>query len=311
VNLIERTPQSVALKRDAAGSRYYTENLSATLQRWVLGVAWSLKPPRLYGVPATLFMLAKYSAGFGLKPGELPDPEKALRHPDGLAGICAEMSVPILRAAYAKGLYPHAHIGPEKWWAPKERMALFFEDFRIEKNLRRRIRQNEFRVTFDQAFAAVIRACAEPRPGWLHLTWIRPDIIEAYTSAFEAGLAHSVEVWDRAGNLAGGAYGLSVGRVFFTESQFTRQRDASKVGFTVLNCHLQRWGYLLNDGKFWSSYLNQLGFKLIPRAAFNALLAKGCDAPGRQGPWVVDASIDVSQWKPAESATPLGRELPL
>jgi leucyl/phenylalanyl-tRNA--protein transferase len=177
--------------------------------------------------------------------------------------------------------------------------------------LRRRIRQNEFRVTFDRDFNAVIRACAEKRPGRLHLTWITPQVVEAYTAAFEAGVAHSVEVWDRDGDLAGGVYGLSVGRIFFTESQFARQRDASKVGFTVLNCHLQRWGYLLNDGKHWSGYLSQLGFKPIPRAAFNAWLAEGCEAAGKQGPWAVDTSIDVTQWRPAEGATPLGREPPL
>jgi Leu/Phe-tRNA-protein transferase len=72
-------------------------------------------------------------------------------------------------------------------------------------------------------------------------------------------------LWDRAGNLAGGAYGLAVGRVFFTESQFSRQRDASKAGYATLNCHLQRWGYLLNDGKHLTDYLSQLGFTLIPR----------------------------------------------
>lgn len=310
MNLIERTPPRAALKREGVRPADI-EGLSATLQRWVLGVLWSLKPPRLYGVPATLLMLAKYYAGFGLKPGELPDPDDALHHPDGLDGICAEMSVPTLRAAYAKGLFPFAHIGPKKWWAPKERMALFFQDFRIEKNLRRRIRQNEFLVTFDQDFAAVIRACAEKRPGRLHLTWITPDVIQAYTAAFDAGLAHSVEVWDRAGNLAGGAFGLSVGRAFFTESQFTRQRDASKIGFTVLNCHLQRWGYLLNDGKHWTGYLNQLGFKPIPRAEFNALLAKGCAEPGHQGRWAVDTSLDIAQWNPADGAPPLGREAQL
>jgi leucyl/phenylalanyl-tRNA--protein transferase len=310
VNLIERPPQSAALKPDAVGGTD-AESLSATLQRWVLGLLWSLKPPRLYGVPATLLMLAKYYAGFGLKPGELPNPGDALLHPDGLDGICAEMSVPTLRAAYAKGLFPFAHVGPKKWWAPKERMALFFGDFRIEKNLRRRIRQNEFLVRFDQDFAAVMRACAEKRPGRPHLTWITPDVIEAYTAAFAAGLAHSVEVWDRAGNLAGGAYGVSVGRVFFTESQFTRQRDASKIGFAVLNCHLQRWGYLLNDGKHWTGYLSQLGFKPIPRAEFNALLAKACAEPGHQGRWTVDPALDVARWNPAEGPAPLGQKRPL
>jgi leucyl/phenylalanyl-tRNA--protein transferase len=281
------------------------------LQRWVLGLTWSLKPPRLYGVPATLLMLGKYYAGLGLKPAELPEPAGGLRHPDGLAGICADMSVTTLRAAYAKGLYPFAHVGPKKWWAPRQRMALFFDEFRIEKNLRRRMRQNDFLVTFDQDFAAVIRACAEPRPGRLHLTWITPDVIKAYTAAFESGLAHSVEVWDRAGDLVGGTYGVSVGRVFFTESQFTRQRDASKIGFAVLNCHLQRWGYLLNDGKHRTSYLNQLGFKLIPREEFNALLAKGCAEAGRQGRWAVDPSIDVAKWNPVDAAGQLGNEAPL
>ena len=282
------------------------QSLAQTFQRWVLGFLWALKPPRLYGVPATLAMLAKYYAGFGLRPGELPDPDRALRYPDGLAGICAELNVPILRAAYAKGLFPFAHIGPQKWWAPRERMALFFTDFRIEKNLRRRIRQNEFRVTFDQDFHAVMRACAEPRPGRPHLTWIRPDIIDAYTRAFAAGLAHSVEVWDRDGNLAGGAYGIALGRVFFTESQFARQRDASKAGFRVLNCHLQRWGFVLNDGKHRTGYLDQLGFKLIPRSRFNSLLEMNCNLPVHPGPWVVDHTIDVSQWSPEKAQASLG-----
>ncbi len=264
----------------------------------MLGAFWSLKPPRLYGVLATLAMVAKSYAGLGLKRGELPDPDRALRQPDGLAGICADMSVATLKRAYAEGLFPLAHIGSQKWWAPSERMVLFIEDFHLEKNLRRRLRQKEFRVTFDQDFAGVMRACAEPRPGRVPLSWIGEDTIEAYTRAFDAGLAHSVEVWDRAGNLVGGAYGLSIGRVFFTESQFGRQRDASKVGFATLNCHLQRWGYVLNDGKSLTGHLSQLGFTLVPRAAFNALLAKACREPGHDGRWSVDNRLDVAIWNP-------------
>jgi leucyl/phenylalanyl-tRNA--protein transferase len=269
-----------------------------SLQRFVLGLLWGLKPPRLYGLPATLAVVAKHYAGFGSRRGTLPDPDAALRRPDGLAGIVGDLSVPTLRGAYSKGLFPQAHAGPQKWWAPKERMALFIEDFHIEKNLRRRLKQQEFRVTFDQAFDAVIRACAEPRPGRLHVTWIRPDIIEAFTRAFHAGIAHSVEVWDGEDELVGGAYGLGVGRVFFTESQFARKRDASKVGFATLNCHLQRWGYVLNDGKLLTGHLSQMGFTLIPRGAFNALLAKACTEPGRDGRWAVDPSIDVARWNP-------------
>lgn len=295
--------QSLPLPRPQSRVLEAASPLTSRLKQWLLGVAWSLRPPRVYGVPATLGLVARHYAGFGPKRGELPDPDKALRHPDGLAGICDDMSVPNLVLAYAKGLFPFSHLGPQKWWAPKERMVLFIEDFHMEKTLRRRLRQHEFRVTFDQDFEAVMRACAEPRPGRVHLTWIRPDIIEAYTRAFDAGLAHSVEVWDRDGRLVGGAYGLAIGRVFFTESQFTRQRDASKVGFAVLNCHLQRWGYVLNDGKHATGYLSQLGFRLVRRPAFNALLAKACREAGRVGRWSVDDTLDVAKWEPKAGFT--------
>lgn len=234
------------------------------LQCFVLGIVRNLKPPQLCR----------------------------------LTGIGADLSVPTLKRAYTAGLLPRVRIGSQKWWAPSERMALFIEDFHIDKNLRRRLRHKEFKVTFDRDFAAVIRACAKSRPGRLSVSRIRDDIIEAYRRAFDAGLAHSVEVWDRAGNLVGGAYGLAVGRVFFTESQFTRQRDASKVGFATLNCHLQRWGYVLNDGKYLSGHLSQLGFTLVPRASFNALLATACREPGREGRWTVDDRVDIAGWNP-------------
>jgi Leu/Phe-tRNA-protein transferase len=83
--------------------RMQSDGLRQTLQRWVLGLLWSLKPPRLYWVPATLLMLARHYAGLGLPPGALPDPDKALRHPDGLAGICTDMSIPTLESAYRRG----------------------------------------------------------------------------------------------------------------------------------------------------------------------------------------------------------------
>ncbi len=296
---IGRSLQSTALSPPAAqrggddGSRR-----RGALRRWVLGLLWSLKPPRLYGVPAMLAMLAKHYAGLGLRPGALPDPEKALRHPDGLAGICTDMSVPTLRAAYAKGLFPLAHIGPQKWWAPPERMVSFPETVHISKTTRRLLRIKQYEVTFDTAFAAVMTACAEPRPGRMHVTWIRPDVIESYQALHAAGLAHSVEVWDRSGNLAGGLYGVAIGKAFITESMFARQPDASKVGFVTLSCHLQKWGFVLNDGKRESGHLSRLGFTLMPRAKFNALLAQACAEPGREGRWAVDKTIDVSQWDP-------------
>jgi len=274
------------------------EALPDRLRRWVLGTAWSLKPPRTWGVPATLWMVASHYAGLRDVEEGVPDPDLALSSPDGLVGICHDMGVENLMAGYRKGLFPFSHLGPHKWWAPSIRMVLRLPDFHMEKNLRRRLRNRHFTVTFDRAFEEVVRGCGEPRPGRPKLTWVTPDVIDAYMALHKAGHAHSVEVWDAEGNLAGGTYGLAAGKVFFTESQFTRQRDASKVGFATLNCHLQKWGFVLNDGKFHTGHLAQAGFQLMPRSQFNALLARHCDGQGHEGPWVVDETLDVGSWDP-------------
>jgi len=278
------------------------ESLGARGRRLILGLAWAMRPRRIAGVPATLAMVAAHyleRLGYGSLEEALPDPETALRRPDGLAGICTSLDPRTLMRAYAKGLYPWCHVGPMKWWAPRERMVLFFERFHIEKNLRRRLRNHHFRVTFDHDFAAVMRGCAEPRPGRPHLTWITPPVMRAFQDLHELGHAHSVEVWDDEGELAGGLYGLAVGGVFFTESQFVRKRDASKVGFATLNCHLQRWGFALDDGKSPTAHLSQLGFELIPRARFNAILAEHCAREVKVGRWRVDPALDVGAWDPA------------
>jgi hypothetical protein len=106
--LIERQSPSLTA-RPAPAERTAGEQPGATLRRWALGLLWSLKPPRLYGIPATLLMLARHYAGLGLSPGALPNPDRALTNPDGLAGICTDLSVPAL-AAYGKGLFPFAEM---------------------------------------------------------------------------------------------------------------------------------------------------------------------------------------------------------
>jgi len=303
--MIAQISRSLALPRLQSQVVKATAPLASRLKQVLLGVAWSLRPPRLYGVPATLALVARHFAGFGPKRGALPDPDKALNYPDGLVGICSDMSVPTLLLAYAKGLFPFSHIGPQKWWAPKERMVSFPENVYISKTTRRLIRIKQFDVTFDSDFAGVIDACAAPRPGRPHLTWITPDIIEHFTALHEAGYAHSVEVWDRSGTLAGGLYGLAVGKVFFTESMFSRERDASKIGFITLSRHLQHWGFVLNDGKRMTGHLSQLGFTLVPRKAFNAVLATACRVPGQVGRWSVDDRLDIANWEPK---APAGRD---
>lgn len=280
------------------------ESLFARLRRWALGTAWALKPPRTRSVPSVLYLMARHYTGLDPYKGELPYPENALA--GGVAGICADLDVDTLMMAYGRGLYPFSHVGPQKWLAPEERMVLFFENFDMEKNLRRRLRNRHFDVTFDQDFEGVVRGCAELRPGRPPLTWITPSIIEAYCKLFNAGHAHSVEVWDREGNLVGGVYGVAVGKIFFTESQFMRVRDASKVGFATLNCHLQHWGFALNDGKSFTPHLSSVGFRLVLRDAFNSVLASRATRgalpaePGK-GRWCVDETLDVGNWDPKAS----------
>ena len=216
-----------------------------------------------------------------------------LRPSSDLAGQRTDLSVFGLSAAYAKGLCPTCERGQQTWSAPGTRMVLFIENFHIEPAVRRRLARKDFRVTFDHDFAAVVRACASAGADRMD-----EALIASFVAAFDSGLAHSVEIWDRSGALAGGTFGLAIGRVFFTEGEFTRARDASKVGFVALNCHLQRWGYLLNDGKHLSGRLCQLGFLPVQRAAFDALLAMACTGTGQEGRWAVDQTLNLAAWNP-------------
>ena len=272
------------------------EALGDRMRRWALGMAWAARPPRTRDVPAVLYVLARHYAGLGPDPAVPPNPEDALG--DGIAGICPDLAVDTLVGGYSRGLFPFCHVGPHKWWSPRQRMVLFFENFDMEKNLRRRLRNRHFDVSFDRDFEGVMRGCAELRAGRLPLTWITPKVIDAYCALFEAGYAHSVEVWDKDGTLAGGAYGVSIGGAFFTESQFNRTRDAAKVGFATLNCHLQHWGFAFNDGKRHTPHLARIGFELIPRSRFCALVAEAVQRPAPPAPWSVDESLDVGNWDP-------------
>jgi leucyl/phenylalanyl-tRNA--protein transferase len=257
----------------------------------VLGqVSRSLVNSGLSGKPAALAILARHFIGFGRG---LPDPNKALSHPEGLAGVCSDLSVPTLVAAYAKGLYPEAG----KWWAPAERMVWFSENAHVSKRVSRLLQTRSYGVSFDEDFDGVLRACAP-----------EPAMEGAFKALYEDGYAHSVEVWDRSGRLAGGLYGLAIGQAFFTERMFSRERDAANVGAVTLSCHLQHWGFALNDGKRMSGQLSQLGFKVVPRFAFNGLLSKAVLESSRVGRWNVETGIDPARWNPKVPGT--GRAKP-
>jgi leucyl/phenylalanyl-tRNA--protein transferase len=282
--------------RAARRALLFRESPPQTVGRWALGVAWSLMPARIGGIPPLLklcfdeFLAPDYA---------LPDPERALTNPPGLAGIVHDFTMPTLLAAYRRGLYPLAHMAPLKWWSPPRRSLLFFDEFHMAKRLRRQMRQAHYTVTFDRDFEGVIAGCARRQSGYGHLTWITPKVMRAYAELFDAGFVHSFEVWNDKGRLVGGGYGVAIGGAFVTESQFSLEPNTSKIGFSVLNWHLARWGFAFNDGKLMTPTCKDMGFREIPRRDFLDRLAAAERRPGRAGRWQVEAdSATVADWRP-------------
>jgi leucyl/phenylalanyl-tRNA--protein transferase len=282
---------------DGRRAALFRESAADRLERWALGLAWSLSPKRAAGIPN----LARMCFDEFLAPNyALPDPELAQIKPEGLAGIVHEFTPSTVLAAYRRGLYPHAHIAPLKWWSPPQRSVLFFAETHLAKRLRRQMRQGQYTVTFDRDFEGVIAACAGRRSGRWHLTWITPKIMRTYAALFDAGHAHSFEVWNAKDELVGGGYGVSTGGAFSTESQFSREANTSKIGFAVLNWHLAKWGYAFNDGKLMTPTCQDLGFREIARSDYLTRLAEAERRPGRSGRWQVEAGATaVADWQPA------------
>lgn len=282
---------------DDRRARLFRETPLDRATRYALGLAWGLRPARLSGLPGLTRLLI---ADLVSPQRGLPDPERALARPDGLAGIAHDLSVPTLLEAYRRGLFPFCHVGPMKWWSPAERCVLSFGDLHLAKPMRRRMRRGDYSVTFDTDFDTVIKACAMPRGGRWPLTWITPAVMRAYSALHDAGHAHSFEVRNAAGELIGGGYGVAVGGAFFSESTFSRESDAAKIGFSVLNRHLAKWGFGFNDTKRPAPYLIAMGFRCVPRRAFLDRLAVAAAAPGRPGRWQVeDGAASVARWQPA------------
>ncbi|ODR94827.1 hypothetical protein AUC69_03210 [Methyloceanibacter superfactus] len=304
-SVVPQTPDGAGLApppadRAARRAALFRETPAETIQRVMLGTAWSLQPERI----DRLVPLAKLCMRHLLEPNDtLPN----LAHTPGapeLVGIADDLSVAKLAEAYAKGLFPHAHFGPTKWLSPPERCVLFFDDYHMSKRLKRLMRQGTYRVTFDQDFEGVIKACAGKREGRWHLTWITPRIMRAYAALYDAGLVHSFEVWNREGELAGGGYGVAIGGVFFTESQFSHEDNTSKLGFSVLNWHLAHWGFGLNDGKWATPTILDMGFRMIPRSEFLRILGEDVGLKGKPGRWSVEADPRaVADWQPGTPGT--------
>ncbi len=213
-----------------------------------------------------------------------PDVALALREPDGLLAVGGDLSPERILAAYRQGIFPWYSTGqPILWWSPDPRAVLFPGQLKISRSLARTLRRGRFTVTADLEFRRVMERCAAPRKGESG-TWITPQMQRSYQRLHEMGVAHSVECWED-GELAGGLYGLAIGRVFFGESMFSASRDASKVALVHLVERLRGWGYGLIDCQVASPHLTSLGAVAIPRSRFIAMVAQLCKQPGREGGW--------------------------
>jgi len=222
-----------------------------------------------------------------------PPVATALRDPNGLLAAGADLSADRLLDAYARGIFPWSSEGePLLWWSPDPRMVLRFGELHVSRSLRRRFRSGTYRVTLDTAFRDVMTGCAAPRPDQ-DGTWITPRMMDAYGRLAALGHAHSVEVWEGS-ELAGGLYGVALGRMFFGESMFSRRSDASKVALAILARQLERWGFELIDCQMSTAHLVSLGAREIPRAEFLRHVERLVERPAVPAPWVLDADLPGS-----------------
>jgi leucyl/phenylalanyl-tRNA--protein transferase len=204
-----------------------------------------------------------------------PPLHQASREYNGLLAAGGDLSVPRLLAAYRRGIFPWFNPDePILWWSPDPRMVLFPAEFKISRSLKKRLARADYAVRVDSAFTRVMRECAAPRDGAAG-TWVSEAMIAAYTALHKAGHAHSIEIWinqDGEEKLVGGLYGVAIGRVFFGESMFTRQTDASKIALAHLAAWLQMHDFGVIDCQMNTAHLASLGAREIPRAAFAELL---------------------------------------
>jgi leucyl/phenylalanyl-tRNA--protein transferase len=215
-----------------------------------------------------------------------PPPEGATR--EGVVAVGGDFRPERLLLAYHQGIFPWPTEGmPLLWFSPSPRFVLPPQGAHVPRSLRKVIRRGGFEIRTDTAFAEVIDGCAAaPREGQRG-TWITPELRAGYLELHRLGYAHSIECWID-GALAGGLYGVSLGRMFFGESMFARVPDASKLAFATLLGNLVHWDFALVDCQVYTEHLERFGAIDIPRREFLDVLRVALAAPTRQGPWHFD-----------------------
>jgi len=217
-------------------------------------------------------------------PDAFPNVDTALAEPDGLLAAGGDLEINRLVAAYSKGIFPWYDDGqPILWWSPDPRCVLYPAEFHVAKRLKQTGRCSSLTLSFNQAFDQVISACAAKRE-LQSGTWITAEMIAAFQRLHREGWAHSVEVWN-ARQLVGGLYGLAIGKVFFGESMFSRETNASKFAMYGLCQHLLENDFVMLDCQVVSQHLITLGATTIPRTEFATILEQHCRPTVRFGQW--------------------------
>ncbi len=215
---------------------------------------------------------------------EFPPPHLASE--GGLLAVGGDLSQKRLLLAYRMGIFPwFSDNEPILWWSPDPRLVLYPHENKISKTLKKIIKKEVFKVTMDLAFNEVINQCAKVRLQKNQGTWIIEDIIEAYCKLHESGFAHSVEVW-RQDELAGGLYGVSLGKCFFGESMFTRISNASNIALVKLLEYLEKLSFDMVDCQVTTEHLIRFGAREIPRTLFLKQLEKSLTSPTQKGKWI-------------------------
>jgi len=225
---------------------------------------------------------------------DLVFPSPHLASKEGLLAVGGDLTHNRLLLAYSLGIFPWYSEGePILWWSPDPRLVLYPNELKISKSLDKVIKKDRFKVTMDCAFERVIKDCARIRLENREGTWIVDEMVKAYCSLHESGFAHSIEAWagDR---LAGGLYGVSLGKCFFGESMFTRISNASKVAFVVLVNHLKSQGFAMIDCQITTGHLTRFGAREISRARYLDELDQALKAGTLKGKWSFAPRVSFS-----------------
>lgn len=212
-----------------------------------------------------------------------PSPSEATE--EGIVTWGGNLSPGMVLSAYRQGIFPWYSEGePVLWWSPDPRFVIPIDDFHTSRSLERVLKKGRFQFSFDQAFSQVIRECGSIPRREETGTWIVDEMIEGYENLHRLGWAHSVEVWQD-GVLVGGLYGVSLGRIFFGESMFSKVSNSSKAALAVLVRSLKEFGFEVIDSQVHTPHLESMGAQNISRERYLTLLFKALEHKDLRGDW--------------------------